>query len=70
MNSQKSRILAYIRANGSITQAEAFLQLGCSRLSARIWDLHHDGHNIKRTMRKTTNRYGDKTEIATYTLEE
>lgn len=68
--SQKKKILDYMRSHGSITQSEAFLQLGCTRLASRIWDLKRDGHNIKKTMVKGKNRFGEPTEYASYSVEE
>ena len=39
---QKEMILNHMRMNGSISSMEAF-QMGITRLSARIWDIKHDG---------------------------
>jgi hypothetical protein len=43
---QKDRILYYLRRFGSITPVEAFSELGCYRLGARIYDLRADGYDI------------------------
>jgi hypothetical protein len=45
--SQKKQILEHIEAFGSITPIEALNLFGCFRLSARIWDLRHEGHSIR-----------------------
>lgn len=47
MGSQKALILKYLRAHGSITPMDAITHCKhCYRLSARIWDLRAEGHNI------------------------
>lgn len=47
MGSQKKLILEYLRAHGSITPMDAINHCNhCYRLSARIWDLRAEGHNI------------------------
>lgn len=45
--SQSKRILAYMKNGGRITSLEALNKFGCLRLSARIYDLKKQGHNIK-----------------------
>ena len=45
--SQKSRILAYMKAGHRITPLEALNLFGCFRLGARIADLKEEGHDIK-----------------------
>ncbi len=44
---QTDRVLAFIEGNGSISDLEAFRQLGIRRLAARIKDLRDAGHNIE-----------------------
>ena len=44
--SQNDMILDYMIQNHGITSYQAFLDCGCTRLSARIFDLRHAGHNI------------------------
>ena len=43
--SDKVLIMEQLKANGYITPLDA-LRFGCYRLSARIYDLRRDGHNI------------------------
>lgn len=43
-------ILEHIKVFGSITPLEALNHYGCLRLSARIWDLRNNGHNIQTHM--------------------
>ncbi len=40
---QKAKILRFMEAGNSITDAIARDLFECSRLGARIWDLRHDG---------------------------
>lgn len=68
--SDKERILAHLQKHGSITPWEAIELFGCTRLGARIWDLKHDGHDIRTTMETGKDRYGEPTRYARYTLHE
>ena len=67
---QCERVLQYIKDFGSINPAQAFLDLGCYRLGARIWDLRHQGHQISRRMVTGKNRYGEAVSYAEYRLED
>ena len=42
---QKEQVLEYMQKHGSISTIQAF-HIGITRLSARIWDLKADGHNM------------------------
>ena len=68
--SDKTRVLEYLRANGSITPLEAFNGFGCYRMGARIWDLRHDGHSISTEMVEGRDRNGERERYARYRLEE
>lgn len=59
----KERVLSILQGGDTITSAEAF-DMGIGRLSARIWDLRHAGHNIETRLVKTAS--GDR--IAEYRL--
>jgi hypothetical protein len=66
---QKDRVIKYIKDFGSITPGEAFTELGAYRLSAIIYDLKHkDGYNIKTEIQSGKNRYGDTTHFAKYSF--
>jgi len=67
---QKERILRHFNDYGSITSAEAMNEYGIYRLASRIADLKRDGYDIKRTMVKGKNRYGEATCFAEYRLEQ
>lgn len=53
--SQKSQILAHLRAGNSITGVQAFYQFGSSRLAARIADIKRDGIEVKSEFVKLPN---------------
>ena len=68
---QCERVLQYIKDFGSINPAQAFLDLGCYRLGARIYDLRHKhGYSIKKTTVIAKNRYGEAVIYAEYRLED
>ena len=43
---QDKQILEYLERGNKITALEALYQFGCFRLSARIFKLRQQGHNI------------------------
>lgn len=49
---QAQQILIYMEYTGSIDPAEAFYELGVYRLSARIFDLRAEGHDIETEIRR------------------
>lgn len=56
--------------NGSITSIEAIEMYGCTRLSARIWDLRHKyGMKIEAVPETGKNRYGKLVNYVRYRLE-
>ena len=57
-----------MKDNGSITCADAVYYLGIMRLPARIADLKEEGHIINRKMELGTNRFGEPTRYARYSL--
>lgn len=67
---QIDRVLDYMRENGSISQLEAFIELGVFRLASRISDLKRQGYTINSKMEAVTNRYGEKCYIKRYTVQE
>lgn len=44
---QQDAILAYLRQGNSLTPLEALNKFGCFRLGARIWELKHQGYDIR-----------------------
>ncbi len=65
---QCDRVIQYMRDFGSITSAQAMVDLGVYRLSARISELKSNGWEIERKMIKQLNRYGETVYFAEYTL--
>ena len=45
--SVNEKILKYLQKGKSITPMEALEKFGCFRLSARIWELKKEGHDIE-----------------------
>ena len=65
---QNQKILEHLRIHNSITSLESFEKFGITRLSARIYDLRCDGHNIKSENVKVPTRTGEPATVARYTL--
>lgn len=61
----KDRVLKYMKDFGSITSFQAFTDLGCTRLSASIFNLRRE-YDIADEWVHTTNRYGDKVQFKKY----
>lgn len=68
MASQKQMVLDYIREFGSITPADAFRDLGITRLAAVVFALRDDGHDIHKEREHAFNRYGQKVRYARYSF--
>ena len=66
---QAERVLSYMEQFGSITQFEAFRDLGVMRLASRISDLKKQGYPIKSDMETVQNRFGENCYIKRYSLE-
>lgn len=67
---QTERVLDYINDFGSITQMDAFKDLGVMRLASRISDLKKMGYPITSKVEAVKNRYGENCYIKRYSLEE
>ena len=65
---QSERVLDYMKEFGSISSLEAFKDLGITRLSARIYELERQGHNIERKQQSMRNRYNEKTTFTRYSV--
>ena len=57
---QCEKVLDYMREKGSISSMEAFGYLRITRLSARIWDLRHQGYVIESVPTQGANGTYDK----------
>lgn len=67
---QAQRVLDYIREFGSITQLEAFIDLGVMRLASRVSELKEQGHDIISNTEAASNRFGEKVYIKRYYINE
>ena len=64
-----NRVINYMREFGSITTFDAFVDLGCTRLSEYIRQARLT-LNVKDKWEQTTNRWGKKVEYKRYWIEE
>ena len=63
---QCERILKYMDNFRSISNREAFLDLGVARLASRIHDLRQMGIEIESETMTGKNRYGEVTHYSVY----
>lgn len=68
--SQNEKILKYIKDFGSITSLQAFTDLGCTRLSGRIYDLQKEGYRFYKRFETGKNRYNENVSYVRYFLKE
>ena len=64
----RERVLNYIKDFGYITTYDAFVDLGCTRLSEYIRQLRIE-YNIADDWIYSINRYGEKTKFKKYWIE-
>ena len=62
----KTRLLDYLNQHGTITSLEAIRDLGNTRLSATVFDLRRQGHDIVSRPVRVPNRRGGGTGGAQY----
>lgn len=67
---QRQRVLDYMHDFGSITQHEASLDLGVSRLASRVSELKKMGYPIVSEYVPVKNRYGENCHVKRYRVEE
>lgn len=66
---QTERIRRHLETYGSISSLEAFREYGCTRLSARIWDLtYKHGLFIERERKTAKNRFDEPISYVVYRL--
>ena len=65
---QKMRTLQYLLDFGSISNYEAFEDLGITRVSARICELRKDGYPLISIPETRKNRYGETTHYTRYRM--
>ena len=66
LNTTQQRVFDYITEFGSITSLQAFVDLGESRLSARVWELKAKGIKIDSEMVEVENRFHEKRHVKRY----
>lgn len=67
---QCERIVEYMQKHGSITQLQAYIDIGCIRLPSRIHDLKKRGYAIRTETVRVKKRDGGFAPIAKYSLAE
>ena len=67
---QKEAVLKYIKEEGSITSWQAIMELGVTRLADVIYRLKNDGYGFNIVNKAVATRYGRKTVVAEYSLQE
>ena len=65
---QCQRVMDYLEQFGTITQYDAYADLGIMRLASRISELKKNGEPIEKNFISVKNRFGDKCDIACYNL--
>lgn len=66
---QTLKIYHHMLKGKGITSIEAINLYGITRLSAKIYDLKHEGFNIVDEWETSLNRYGDKVRYKRYFLQ-
>ena len=66
---QRERVLDWLKQGKTLTRYEALTELGIFELSARIVELQQQGNKITSKMIKVQNRWGEKCNVASYSLE-
>ena len=66
LNTTQQRVFDYLVEFGSITTIQAFVDLGESRLSARIFELREKGVNISSEMIAVKNRFKEPRHVKRY----
>lgn len=67
---QHARILNYLKTHsGGISPAEAFTELGITKLATRISEMIDQGIGIIKMWEESVDRYGDKTRYRRYYLD-
>lgn len=67
---QEEQVYEYIQEHNGITTMEAISKLGCTRLSAYIFNLRKKGHVIlTEPIEKVNSHTGNKTRFVRYYIE-
>lgn len=68
LNTTQGRVFEYMNNFGNITSLQAFVDLGESRLSARIFEMREKGIKISSEIIEVENRFGEKRHVKRYWL--
>lgn len=68
MQTQTERLAAYLKEHKSINPLDAWKHLGIYRLSATVFELRRKGMNIVTNRVNVKNKFGEKCNVANYTL--
>lgn len=63
---QRDRVIAYMKENGSISSLEAIREFGVTRLAAIICNMKKDGYEIGKMNETSRNRYNESVTFARY----
>lgn len=63
---QTSAVLNHLLSGKTLTSMEAFQLFGCTRLSAKVFELRKKGYNIECVEVESTTRYGTLCRYANY----
>ena len=63
---QTAKIKHYMETHDGITSQEAFRKFNITRLSARIWDLIHQGVKVEKITETSTNEDGETSRYTRY----
>jgi hypothetical protein len=66
MSKGLKRVFDFMVEENGITSLDAFVELGETRLSARIFELKKKGANISSETVSVQNRYGEKRSVKKY----
>lgn len=65
---QKERIKEYLESGKILTRLNSWDELGILEAPARVTELRQDGVPIKTKMISVTNRYGERTRVAQWSI--
>lgn len=66
LDKTQTRVYDFIKKHGSITTLDAFLELGETRLSARIFELKEKGVRLDDEWIDVSNRFGESRRVKKY----
>lgn len=69
MTSQNAELIDMMK-HGWVSPAAAITEIGCYRLSARIWEIKRMGYIIESRIVKQKNRYGRYVAFKEYRIKE